>query len=133
MSGRRISPLCLTALAGCGALLLALGAQAAQPNSKRASRRSHAASTAQSAPDVTGTLPNSLSGKLTSSNVTAAPVSTPDPEVLRPYYLPDVPRERMRACGESWHTRKMAGETGDDDWRDFATKCLADSTAANAR
>lgn len=73
--------------------------------------RSQPAHVTQSAPDVTGTI--------------SKPAASDEAEALVPYYLPNVPRSRMRSCGETWHSMKMSGGTGDDDWRDFAKKCLA--------
>ncbi|MBB4196699.1 hypothetical protein CCR94_12105 [Rhodoblastus sphagnicola] len=43
---------------------------------------------------------------------------------LQPYNLPPASRERMRACGEDWRARKLAGQATGLTWRSFAEKCL---------
>lgn len=75
----------------------------------------------QTAPDTTGTvLPRN-------GAASGAPApSQADEEALPPLFnLPDATRTRMRRCGEKWRAIKMAGDAGEEIWRDFATKCLA--------
>ncbi len=38
--------------------------------------------------------------------------------------LPPAPRQRIHACGLEWEKMKMAGQTIDKSWRDFAEICL---------
>ena len=83
-------------------------------NHKAQPRRSVPATVDHAAPDTTGAIPN------------VAQPSTADAGVLPPpFTLPKAPRARMRACGHKWEAMKQVGATGDDIWRDFATKCLA--------
>ena len=99
--------------------LAAFGAANADPGNRK-TRRSVPATVAHSAPDTTGAIP---------SNVQPPP-SAADTDVLPPpFTLPKVSRARMRACGHKWESMKEAGTTGDDIWRDFATKCLASKDA----
>jgi hypothetical protein len=96
-------------------------------------RHSHPASAAQSAPDMTGSVRPPQSAAMGGA-AGEPPATAPAPvDVLTPFYLPDVSRRRMHACGEAWRERKLAGEAGDDTWRDFATRCLADGTATAGR
>lgn len=44
------------------------------------------------------------------------------PVVLGP--LPAASRQRMHACGVEWQNMKIAGQTMDRSWRDFAEGCL---------
>jgi hypothetical protein len=39
--------------------------------------------------------------------------------------LPAASRQRMHACGLEWQKMKMAGQTIDKSWRDFAQVCLS--------
>ncbi len=41
------------------------------------------------------------------------------------FHLPSAPRTRMRQCGLKWQDMKLAGHSGDETWREFATQCLA--------
>lgn len=116
-------------------VLLGLGASSfAQPSlasaKTRQPRHSQPAHVKQSAPDITGSISKADSR---ASADAAKPVGvTATPDVLKPYYLPATSRAHMRECGERWRSKRMAGETGDDDWRDFATKCLATRMTADA-
>ena len=38
--------------------------------------------------------------------------------------LPPAPRQRIHECGLEWEKMKMAGQTIDKSWRDFAEICL---------
>lgn len=82
-------------------------------------RRTSPAHPARTAPDITATItkpsPPALPNASTSSGGDAIPP---------PFKLPSASRARVRACGETWRDMKLAGTTGDDDWRDFAFKCL---------
>ena len=85
----------------------------------RKARRSIPVHPARTAPDVTGAIAK--------APVPAAPVtpSTEDDDrTPPPFELPAASRARVRACGETWRDMKLAGTTGDDDWREFALKCL---------
>lgn len=75
----------------------------------------------RAAPDITATIPKRATPPK------AAPIpAKPDDETLPPpFYLPNAPRSRMRACGEQWQAVKLSGHAGSKTWRDFATKCLA--------
>ena len=89
-------------------------------------RHSTPANPSRTAPDVTATI--------------AKPAPTPAPlqhaitsnsnEIPPPFKLPSASRARVYTCGRIWRDMKLAGTTGDDDWRDFALKCLADKGSA---
>ncbi len=100
---------------------------AAETAGKKVTHRSQPAHAAQSAPDRTGSLAKPQTGTAENPSVAVAVEHDTVPE---PVYLPDVPRTRMRACGEIWREKKMTGDVGDGDWRDFAFKCLAAETKA---
>ena len=74
---------------------------------------------AKTAPDITGAITKS-----------PQPVALPpqdesdDGQVPPPFKLPAATRARVRACGAAWRDMKLAGTTGDEDWRDFALKCF---------
>lgn len=108
---------------------MALVAQPCSASTRaRQARRSQPAHVKQSAPDVTGSLAKADANPAADP---AKPVGVQAaPDVLHPYYLPATSRLRMRDCGEQWRSKRMAGETGDDDWRDFAIKCLATQTTS---
>ena len=111
------------------ALALVLGAPqavTAEALAKKTARHSQPARTSQSALDRTGTIAKPPIAPSPKSS--AGPVESEAMPV--PFYLPDVPRARMRACGESWRAKKMAGDVGDSDWRDFAIACLAADAAS---
>ena len=69
---------------------------------------------ARSAPDTTGSISPNMQPPAADADV-----------LPPPFTLPKASRDRMRACGHKWESMKEAGTTGDDIWRDFATKCLA--------
>ena len=99
----------------------------AEPTAKKLAHRSQPARAAQSAPDRTG----SIAKPQTEAAGKASTATASDNEAVpEPVYLPDVPRTRMRACGELWRQKKLAGDTGDGDWRDFAFHCLSAETKA---
>ena len=89
------------------------GVCVAEPASHKA-HRSVPATVARSAPDTTGAIPAAVQ-----------PPSAETDVLPPPFTLPKASRARMRACGHQWESMKRAGATGDDIWRDFATKCLA--------
>ena len=103
----------------------------AEPPAKKAGVRTQPARTKNAAPDRTGSIARSQNAPLfpAPGNATVHP---PKEAPLTPFYLPDVARTRMHACGETWQAKKMAGDTGSDDWRDFAVKCLAGKETASA-
>ncbi len=118
----RRSALNLAALLLLGALGIAAASiigwvEPADAASKKV-RKSQPASAAHAAPDTTATI--------------AAPKVDPDQnEALPvPFNLPQAPRTRMRACGERWQNIKLTGQAGDQTWREYATKCLAQSESA---
>lgn len=86
----------------------------------RKAHRSTPVHSARTAPDITGAIAK--------APAPAAPVVSPPPEdddrIPPPFELPAASRARVRACGKTWRDMKLAGTTGDDDWRDFALKCL---------
>lgn len=82
-------------------------------------RRSTPAHPSRSAPDVTATI-----SKQPPPLQREPPAAVNGNEIPPPYKLPVASRARVRACGETWRDMKLAGTTGDDDWRDFALKCL---------
>ncbi len=98
----------LIVVATCGSAL------ADSVSHKAQSRRSVPATVAHSAPDTTGAIPANLQPSTADANVLPSP-----------FTLPKASRARMRACGRKWESMKQVGTTGDDIWRDFATKCLA--------
>lgn len=104
------SPRTIAAAVGA-ALLASIGlAEAREP--ARHGHRAQPVPPSQTAPDVTGT--------------TAKIAPMPDDETLPPLFnLPVASRARMRVCGERWQAKKMAGQAGDEIWRDFATECLS--------
>ena len=92
---------------------------------KKPAGRTQPARTRNAAPDRTGSI-----AKSDAEPRLQTPAAVPADEApLTPFYLPEVARPRMHDCGETWHAKKMAGETGSDDWRDFAIKCLAGKDA----
>ena len=95
---------------------------AAQADAARKTHRSVPASVAHSAPDTTGAIPTTVQPG--SPTTQPSPPAVDDAPLPPPFTLPKVARARMRACGHAWEARKQAGTTGDDIWRDFATKCL---------
>ena len=101
-------------LPGLVALVVTVnGVCVAEPVNHKA-RRSVPATVARSAPDTTGAIPTAIQPPPTDTDV-----------LPPPFTLPKASRARMRACGHQWEAMKQAGATGDDIWRDFATKCLA--------
>lgn len=106
-----------------GATLAGSEPAAAAPSesSRKAAHRTVPAHASRSAPDVTGT----VSKPHPDNAAVAPPPPPPDDEVIPPpFKLPTASRDRVRACGLVWHDMKIAGKTGDDDWRDFASKCF---------
>lgn len=105
-----------------GLLLVALAtwwsAQESLAEPAHRARRSTPVHPARSALDVTGTIAKAPIAAL------PPPAATDDDKVPPPFKLPAASRARVRACGETWRDMKLAGTTGDDDWRDFALKCL---------
>ena len=79
---------------------------------------------AQTAPDRTGSV-----ARTQDQFGPPAPLVAEDDAALAFYYLPNAPRTKVRACGETWRAKKMAGEAGDESWRDFAAKCLVAAEA----
>ncbi len=111
-----------------GLLLVALGGWscsrvAAAENPHRA-RRNVPARILKTAPDVTATLAK--------PGVPAPRALPPENEDVAPppFKLPSATRARVRACGEAWRDMKLTGMTRDDDWRDFALKCLVGKGSA---
>ncbi len=99
--------------------LAAGAAHAASAETAAIKRGAHRGQPSQTAPDRTGSIaraPNTFGPP--------APLVAEDETSLVLYYLPDAPRSRVRACGERWRAKRLAGETGDENWRDFAAKCL---------
>ena len=90
-----------------------LGVSVAEPVYHKA-HRSVPATVARSAPDTTGSISPNMQPPAAGADV-----------LPPPFTLPKASRARMRACGHKWESMKEAGTTGDDIWRDFATKCLA--------
>lgn len=83
-------------------------------------RHSTPAHPARTAPDVTATITKP-------APLPVPPASVPTSrggEIPPPFKLPSASRAKLRACGETWRDMKLAGTTGDDDWREFALKCL---------
>ena len=107
-----------------GSLLTTASAQQGTAVPRKPARRSQPPHAVQAAPDRTGSI-----ARPADSFGPPAPLSPADDGSLAFYYLPDAPRSRMRACGETWRAKRLAGETGDEDWRDFATKCLVAAEA----
>lgn len=105
-----------------GLLLVALTgwlcAQDAAAETVPKARRSVPARPFRTAPDVTATI-----GKPSAPVPHPLPLESED-VVPPPFKLPTATRARVRACGEAWRDMKLAGTTLDDDWRDFAMKCL---------
>lgn len=95
----------------------------AEPNHK--ARRSVPVHASRTAPDVTATI-----AKPAAAAPPQAAVTKDDDVVPPPFTLPAASRAKVRSCGETWRDRKLAGTTGDDDWRDFALKCLVDQGSA---
>ncbi len=81
-------------------------------------RRSVPARPLKTAPDVTATI-----AKPSVPAPRSLPLESED-VIPPPFKLPSATRARVRACGEAWRDMKLAGTTLDDDWRDFALKCL---------
>ena len=84
---------------------------------KASSHRSVPATVTRSAPDITGAI--------APAKGQPQPAAVDDGVLPPPFTLPKASRNRMRACGHKWESLKEAGATGDDIWRDFASKCLA--------
>lgn len=84
----------------------------------RKGRRSVPSHTARAAPDITATIAKQVAPRPPATSVAR------DAEIPTPITLPIASRARYRACGETWRDMKLAGTTGDDDWREFAFKCL---------
>lgn len=105
-----------------GLLLVALGgwlcAHVAAAETAHKARRIVPAHILKTAPDVTATI-----AKSSVPAPRALPFQSED-VVPPPFKLPSATRARVRACGEAWRDKKLAGTTLDDDWRDFALKCL---------
>ena len=91
-------------------------------------KRSTPARTIHAAPDVTSTIakPDATGTQLPPAE--AAPPGE-DVSIPPPFTLPPATRSRVRACGAQWRDMKMAGTTGDDDWRDFAMHCFVEDSA----
>ena len=106
-------------LAGLAGWLCACGSHA-EPVHK--SRHSTPAHPSRAAPDVTATITKSAPQEPAGSGNGGA--------IPPPFKLPSAPRARVRACGETWRDMKLAGTTGDDNWRDFALKCLVERGSA---
>lgn len=96
------------------------------------SHRSQPAHTGQAAPDRTGSIAKAAPARPSPGPgaPAAVPMQPAEEGPLVPVLLPNVPRSRMIACGETWRAMKMNGTTGDDSWRDFAMKCLVAREAA---
>ena len=95
-----------------------LCAQDAAAETVLKARRGVPARTLKTAPDVTATIAKPSVPAPRSSPLESEGVIPP------PFKLPSATRARVRACGEAWRDMKLAGKTLDDDWRDFALKCL---------
>lgn len=79
-------------------------------------KRAAPSHTSRTSPDVTGTI---------AKPQVPRPLAGPEADAIpQPFTLPVASRARVRSCGATWRDMKLAGTTGDDDWRDFALKCL---------
>ena len=110
----------------CAAIIVVSAGNTYADLSSKKVRRSQPARTTQTAPDTTGAIAKSQAPQPKPQHSGPEEASAkPENPILTPFYLPNVPRTLMRACGETWRAKKMAGNAGDDDWREFAINCLA--------
>lgn len=104
-----------------GLLIVAIAAwlpaemSTAQPAQR--TRRVPPVHTARTSPD--GTKPAARSSSPPTRDAAEA-----DKTIPPPFTLPVASRTKVRACGEKWRDMKLAGTTLDEDWRDFALRCL---------
>lgn len=106
------------------AILAGLIQPASAEQARRSKRKSQPTTVTRTAPDITATIPQSKP---------PAARTDADDAPLKPFFLPAAPRSRMRACGLKWQGVKMSGRAGDETWRDFATKCLAEREDAEKK
>ncbi len=121
MNRRRSSAAATTVAVLAALVAMTCGDAHADPAAHKAQRRSVPATASRSAPDTTGAIP---------AKAPSPPPPGDDTPLPPPFTLPKASRARMRACGHQWESMKQVGTTGDDIWRDFATRCLAGAEPA---